>query len=495
MSFITLDIPPGVKRAGTQRESRGRWYDSHLMRWYSGAMGPIGGWVARTTTPMTGKCRSLLAWRDSDNVRWIGAGTHSKLYVATQTTTAPSDITPAGFTAGTADASASGGYGTGTYGTGTYGTPRIDNATVQEAGVWTLDTWVNDDLLACMRTDGIIYRWQRDTGVVAAALGGTTPVGNEAFIVTPEGFLMLLGAGADKRKVQWADQASLSDWTASATNQAGDTQLQTQGGARCGLRLRTQTLIFTELDVHAATYVGLPSVYRIDRVGESCGIVSRGAMAASGAFAFWMGLNGFFVYDGSVREIPCEVYEAVFGDMNTTQRSKITATVMGQYSEIWWLYPSAASTENDRYVKYNYLENHWDIGALARLAACDRGVFVNPIMADADGYLYDHETGSVYTGASDPYAESGPLEIGDGENIAKVREMVIDEKTQGDVEVTFYARDWPNGAETTFGPYTPANPAQIRFAARQAKMRVTGDVATAWRWGAPRLDVVAGGRR
>lgn len=209
-----------------------------------------------------------------------------------------------------------------------------------------------------------------------------------------------------------------------------------------------------------------------------------------------MGRRGFFVTDGGVvRSIPCSVYEAVFNDMNATQAGKVSALPVAGENEVWWFYPSASSTENDRAVSYNYLENTWMLHTFSRLAGSDAGVFNNPVMADSSGYLWDHENGYTYTGASSPYAESGPLEIGDGERVAKVRGMVPDEKTQGDVTVTFYARDWPNGAETTYGPYTPANPIELRFAARQAKIRVTGAVGTSWRWGTPRLDVIEGGKR
>lgn len=497
MAFVALEIPPGNVIRGTQYESKGRWRISDLVRWFEGIMGPIGGWVQRSTSAMTGVCRQMVAWRDATTIRWLACATHSKLYAFSQTSTVPADITPAGFVAGNADASASAGYGVGLYGAGTYGTPRTDTVSVQEAAMWSLDIWgAAGDLLACAAQDGLIYRWQRDVLNVAAALGGAAPTGNQGIVVTPEGFLFALGAGNDQRKVQWPDQGSLTDWTPTALNQAGDNELQTQGAVKRGIALRTQTLIFTDVDVHVATYIGLPIVYRFDRAGENCGIISRGAVATSGSYAFWMGLNGFFVFDGgSVSEIPCAVWDYVFGDLNTAQRSKVTARINGKFSEVWWRYPSAASTEVDRAVVYNYQEQTWTIHpSIPRTAGVDAGIFTNPIEADSSGNLYDHETGYLYGGAT-PYAESGPMEIADGERLAKVIELIPDEKTQGDVVVRFYARDWPNGAETTYGPYTMGAPTNIRMAARQAKMRVTGNVATNWRWGTPRLNVIQGGRR
>lgn len=496
MGFVTVTPEPGLRALGTAYQSKGFWLAGDLVRWWSDMMGPIGGWVARTTSAMTGKVRAGIAWSDAALLHWHAWGSEQKLYALSQTSVTPSDITPVGFLAGHADASAGGGYGVGPYGAGTYGTPRADTSTTQEASMWTLDVWSSaGDLLASMAGDGKIYRWQRDVLVKAAALGGSAPTSNQGIVVTPEGFLFALGAGSDARKVQWPDQGSLSDWSPTALNQAGDNELQTQGAIKRGITLRAQTLIFTDDDVHAATYIGLPNVYRIERVGEKCGIISRGAVATTGSFAYWMSPNGFFVYDGVVRPIECAIWDSVFSNLNATQRSKITAQHLTQFNEIWFRWPSAASTEIDQTAAYNYITGIWMLHpSVARLVGIDKGVFANPIMASSDGYLYDHETGYAYGGAV-PYAITGPMEIGEGERLAKVLELIPDEKTRGDVTVTFYGKDSPNGAETTFGPYTMADFVDMHFETRQAKMKVSGAVTTNWRWGDARLNVIPGARR
>lgn len=492
MSLIPLAIPPGVRRLGTVYDSKGRWYDSNLIRWRGGVLQPIGGWTARTTSAMTGMARAMLTWVDDSNLRYIAVGTHSKLYIFTQTATAPADITPAGFTAGDADATSGAGYGIGPYGSSTYGTPRVDNATVQPASMWTLDTF-GQVLYGIMAEDSVLYKWTPpDTGVVAAAVAGA-PSGS-AVVVTPERFIFVLGAGGNNRKVQWADQESDSDWTAGATDQAGDQVIETSGKLMCGKRLRGGTLIWTDMDVHLATYIGQPYVYRFDRVGENCGIASRGAAVVAGDRAMWMGIRHFYAYDGVVDEVPCEVHDAVFGDFNATQRSKVVGHHEPEFSEAWWFYPSSASTEIDRAVAYNYAEDFWTLHTFARTACAPRGVFNNPIMATTDGYLYDHETGASYSSGT-PYAESGPIELGQGDRIMRARRLICDELTAGDVNVSFKVRDWPNDSETTYGPYTPANPTSVRFSGRQVKLYVAGDQATSWRWGTGRLDVVEGSKR
>jgi hypothetical protein len=296
--------------------------------------------------------------------------------------------------------------------------------------------------------------------------------------------------------VLWADQGSLTIWAPSATNQAGSIELTTQGAIMCGARLRTQTLVFTTADVHAFTYVGLPAVYRVDRLSEECGIISKGAFATWGSFCYWMSPNGFFLYNGYyVQKIPCAIWDQVWSNLNKTQVSKITMQMNSKFNEFLVRFPSAGSTEIDSCVAYNYIDQTWAMHpSMVRLCGFDTNPFLNPIMCDVSGNLYDHETGYLYGGAV-PYCMTGPMELGEGDRITKVLELIPDEKTRGDAQITFYGKDSPNGAETTFGPYTMSDFVDVRFAARQAKMKVQFIANTNSRWGTARLNVVQGGRR
>ena len=498
MPLVKLEIPPGMLQVGTVYQSQGRWAEGNLVRWQMdggvSTLQPVGGWAARLTAPLSGKCRCIWQWVDNDTVRWAAYGTHSKLYIATPSDQTAHDITPSGFTVGDADASAGGGYGSGDYGEGTYGTPRLDVAAVQPASMWALDNF-GEFLVGCMAEDGKVYNWDPNTGTgtLATQISGS-PTGT-AIVVTEERFLFVLGAGGDNRKVQWPDQETLTTWTPTSSNQAGDLVISTPGKLMCGKRVRGGTLLWTDLDVHLATYIGQPFIYSFQRVGDNCGIVSRGAAVAVDSRAFWMGTNRFYMFDGVTRELMCDVADGVFSDFNTVQRTKVTAYHEPQYGEVWWFYPSGASTECDRAVVYNYIGNFWSVHEdFARLVGAPRGIYTNPVMVDASGNVYDHETGASY-GGDIPYVESGPYELGEGDRIMRAKRLIADEKTAGDVTVSFKVRDWPNDSETTYGPYTIDNPTDIRFAARQARIVVTSNVSTSWRWGIPRVDVVEGGKR
>ena len=491
MPLIPLQIPPGVYRNGTALQSAGRWRDASLVRWTDGTMQPVGGWLTRST--MTDKpLRGAIAWRDIAGDRWYAAGSYAGLFVGLASNTI-TDITPASLVVGTADATVNTGYGGGFYGTAAYGIARPDTAAFQPATTWSLDTW-GQYLVACSSKDGRLLEWQLNTATDAAPITNA-PTGNVGLVVTEERFLFALGAGGNYRKVQWCDREDNTVWTPTATNEAGDIELQTAGRIVLGIRTRGQTLILTDQDAHTATYQGPPVVYGFERVGTACGAISPLCAAAVDAGVFWMGPRGFFNYSGgTVQGLTCEVADYVFDDINRTQVSKIAAVPLPWCSEIWWFYPSDGSIENDRYVVYNYKENHWSIGALSRTSGVDGGVFSTPIWMTADGKAVNHEIGNQTDGGT-VYAESGPIQIGAGDAVMSVVQLIPDERTQGQATVTFKTRFYPNDTERSYGPYSMANPTSTRFTGRQIAMRVTGDDNTNWRWGAPRIDARTGGAR
>jgi hypothetical protein len=492
MPLIPLDIPAGFYRNGTDLEQSGRWRDGSLVRWRDGSLRPIGGWSARLTSFSTNPLRGMHTWEALDGTAWVAGGSSNELKVATGAGTIY-DITPSDLTAGIVNAVVKTGYGNSFYGTGFYGQPRPDYGNYSEATTWSLDNW-GEYLVACSPDDGRLLEWQLNTAADAAAIANA-PTGNSGLIVTEERFLFALGAGGNPRKVQWSDREDNTTWSPLPTNEAGDIELQTSGQIMQGIRTRGQTLIITDVDAHTARYLGPPYVYGFERVGTSCGAISRKSASDVDVGVFWMGQRGFFRFDGnSVSEIPCDVHDYVFGDMNPAQTSKVWSFSNGQFGEIWWFYPSANSTEIDRYVAFDYKEGHWIIGELSRTAGVERGVFKYPFMASTDVNIYEHEVGfNVDTSAI--FAETGPISLGAGDQVMRVTDLIPDEKTQGDVEVTFKTRFHPNDTERSYGPYSPSNPTSVRFTGRQVRMRVDGVNLGAWRVGNMRIEAKAGGRR
>lgn len=486
MPYISLDLPPGMLRRGTRYQSRGRWFDGNLIRFFGGAVSPIGGWrrlthsAAAVDVDLEGPARSQVAWRALQTpLPLLSAGTHEKLYALRGSNLF--DITPADFTPGNIDASlASGGYGLGNYGLGAYGVGQAVDQTILEANTWQLDNF-GEWLLAWAYSDETIYLWQdasATTPGVAAPLENAPIDVRAGVVVTPERFVFALGADGDDRLIRWSDQENPTIWTPAIDNQAGDQQLATPGKLLGGRRGRGETLLWTSADMWVARFIGGAFIYTFDRVGTGCGPISRQAMAVVDGRAFWMGSGSWFLYNGFVQPVLSEVHDAVFGNLNRTQVSKIVAQPRERFNEVTWYYPSAASVENDSYVTYNYVEDHWTVGQLERVGGVDESVWGFPIMADASGSLYQHEIagGDRTTPAGVPILpslRSGPYELDPrGRQVMEVHEILFDAEPVAAIAATIRTSFFPTQQTAAFGPFDPALPITMRVAGKYVDLEL-----------------------
>ncbi len=496
-TLIPVGLPPGFYANGTAYQAKNRWYKGHLVRWVDGALRPVGGWTTAlapsgTAIIAVGKPRCGISWRKNDSTAWLAVGTTTNLAVYSAGTL--TDITPVGLIAGAADGSASAGfsaYGAGNYGAGVYGGAGAAGA-ISDADSWSLDTF-GEVLLGCLTSDGKLYS---STAPATATQITNSPTGCRSVVVTPERFVFALGAGSDPRLVQWASQQTLTTWTPAVGNSAGSFPLQTPGRILSGRRVPRETLLWTDVDLWGAQYIGGNLIYAFGRKGTDCGLIGPNAICLQGDVAYWMGAKQFFMYAGSVRSLPCDVSDRVFTDLSDAQRAKIIAVSLGTFNEVWWFYPSASQTgtENDRYVKFNTKTGTWDTGTLGRAAAVGTDVFPNPQMWASDGTLHTHENGQN-RGGQTAYVESGPMELGNGERVARIQRVVPD-VTGGPLRITFFAADSPTGTETTVGPYTLSAETDVRLETRQPRIKLDDlGAAVDWRLGTFRVGVIPAGRR
>ena len=118
----------------------------------------------------------------------------------------------------------------------------------------------------------------------------------------------------------------------------------------------------------------------------------------------------------------------------------------------------------------------------------------NIAVASDDVDLIEHEVGLNVDSAS-IFAETGPISAGVGDKVLSVTKVISDELTQGDVDLTFKTRFYPNDVERSYGPFNPSNPTSVRFSGRQFRMRIEGDKLAAWRVGTMRVEVKPMGTR
>lgn len=497
---IPVKLPPGMFGNGTRGQAAGRVRGGSLSRFFDGAWGPIGGWRRRAPqsglSVVTGKARTIFGWRPSSTAAWVAIGTHSNLYVQSESALI-ADITPTGLVTGRADASAGGGYGRGFYGRGTYDSPRLTKS-VLAASMWSFDSW-GSDVVGVQSEDGRAWTWQLNPANKATAVPNAPTC--TALVVTPERALMLLAAGGNPRRVAWSDWENYSSWTASALNKAGNIDLQTAGILLAGRVVRNRTLIWTDIDLWTCTKRAGLLVYEFDKAGERCGAISRNAMAVYGDKAVWMGLESFHGFDGFVKPLLCEVSDAVFGDFNSGQASKVVCWHNSAFQEVTWHYPSSSSIELDRYVSYNYLSDTWTMGSLVRTAVMDRGATQYPMAVGVDGYVYEHEVGGGYDGVT-PFVLTGPIALvppGERRNVDRqmtARYIQADTITSpGEVRVTAYPRRRRMEPPGAVGPFTlSGSQTPVRFTGREVDLKLEFLTAAA-RAGEFELDVAPRGER
>lgn len=495
MALIPIKLPAGVYRTGTDFEGQGRWLDSNLVRWRGSSLRPVGGWSEKwdLTSSLTASPRDIHIWMDNTADTQSAVGTCNELVAINEAGTV-TNITPVGFVTGNNDAVVNTSFGGNFYGTGLYGTKRPYSGVFQEADTWTLDNY-GEYLVGCCTSDGKLYEWQLNTATPAAQITNS-PTSCKSLLVTDERFIFALQAGGNPRKIAWCDREDNTVWAATAENEAGDYELQTNGEIMFGLRMRGRSLIVTNTDAHIATYIGPPYVYGFENAGYTLGAVSRHCGVSIDTGAFWMGREAFYVFDGSsVRQLECDVADFVFDGMNHNQSSKVFAVHNSEYGEIWWFFPSDGNTEVDRYVSYDYTGNHWEMGYIGRTCGFDQGVLEEPIWITDTGVAYEHELHGVAHGSETPYAETSVITMGNGDNVMVVNQMIPDEETQGEVQFKFKTRFHPNDTEREYGPYQAGNPTSLRVTGRQIRMRVEATSNEDFRVGTVRLNTVAGGRR
>ncbi len=431
---------------------------------------------------------------------------------------------------------------------GTTAATHADNATVTEAlGGWGMPATTNvagallrhwshdnfgEDLVMNVR-DGAIYYWDKSGGTSSRAVEITTLAGSTNAptiakkVIVSERDRHVLAFGCDSETasgtqdpllIRFASQESLTEWNALPTNTAGELRIGTGSEIITAVQTKQQTLVITDVSVHALQFIGPPFTFGITEVGRNTTIISENAAVAVEESVYWMGYREFYVYNGRTQKLVCPVQDFVFSDLNRDQDTKIVAGQNSAYSEVWWFYPSSDATANDKYVVYNYEQNIWYYGTLARTAWVDRGVLLYPIAASTDNYLYYQEFG-LDDGSQSPasgitsFIESSQVTIGDGDKFFFASRVIPDitfrESTNEtpQVNLTLKARRFPgttyNQTDTSSVIQSASTPielftdkADIRLRGRSFALRLESTLqGVSWRLGTTRVDLRQDGRR
>ena len=425
------------------------------------------------------------------------------------------------------------GWSAGTWGSGTWGFGGTTDAPMR---LWSQANF-GEDLFFNYR-GGAPFYWDASNGVTTRAvyvssLGGASDVPvivNKAFVSDIFRFAFCFGANdlgtsvLDPMLIRWSDQEDVANWTPAATNQAGSLRLSRGSEIITALQARQEILVWTDTALYGMQYLGAPEVWGAQLLGDNITIASTNAAVYSGNIAFWMGTDKFYLYDGTVQTLPCAVRSYVFNDFNTSQYAQVVAGTNERFDEIWWFYCSAESTQNDRYVVYNYMQDIWYYGTLSRSAWMDADLRENPLAATYSNNLVQHEVGYDCQETATPIAITATLlssefDLDDGDKFMFVSRMLPDVTFDGSTADNPSAvmtllplqnsgsgynsptsEGGSDNATVTRSTTVPieqfTGQVYIRVRGRQMAFKIEStELGVAWKLGIPRLDMRPDGRR
>jgi len=422
------------------------------------------------------------------------------------------------------------GWGAASWGFSTWGTPRPTGVITERSRIWVLDNF-GEDLIATIvggksyYFDTSAFKVPRNTRATELTNAPTQSL--FMLVSSRDRHLIFLGTETtarttntyDPMAVLFGDQESLTDFTPTSVNTAGFQRLSSGNQIISAVRTRGDVLILTNTSAHSMQYVGPPFTFGFKQIGTNCGAISAHSSQEAENVVYWMSDGAFFLFDGVVKQIPCSVQDYVFSDIDAEQKRVIYTGVNLDFSEVSWFYPSDGSDYIDRVVTYNYLEQVWTIGTLARTTWAPKDIFAYPLATQYDANstataqptvygltagrssLFNQENGVNANGSAfTAYITSGDVDIVDGDHSMFVKRYIPDFKNQaGEVEMTFYVRQYPGSSQTVASVttvYSTSTKVDMRARGRQVAIKIlSNDVDTTWRYGTLRIDAQQDGMR
>jgi hypothetical protein len=436
------------------------------------------------------------------------------------------------------------GWGAGGWGLGTWGNGLASTSSIR---VWNNDNF-GEDLIFGPK-DGPLYYWDQTAGlstrgVALTSLAGASDVPTVQHLVVVSDtsrFVLAFGcndygsATQDTMLIRWSDQESAVNWTPSATNQAGSLRLSHGSVIEAVAQVRQEFLVWTDTALYSLQYLGPPIVWGSQILSDSVSILSDRAWATAAGVTYWMGNGKFYMYDGRVQNLVCDLRQFVFNNFNLNQSQQVFASTNEQFNEVWWFYCSKNSTAIDSYVIYNYVEKAWYYGTMGRTAWIDTSVSNDvPMATDYNRRLIYHETGVDDNATSttlpiESYITSSEFDIEDGHNFGFVWRVLPDVNftgsisesptmnltllplqnsgsgyTRGITPVPSVTSDMSVAGDNSFPVVRSATvpidqftgQVNIRVRGRQISLKAASDqLGVQWQLGACRLDIRPDGRK
>ena len=492
-----------------------------------------------------------------DKLFQVTSVTSSSVFTITQSSNATATVSTGGSIdvkpyeqVGPAEQSYGYGWGIDTWGTGNWGEAASASDVSLEPGLWSLSNF--GQVLVATIANGKTFTWNAGDAARLTTRASTStsgfstsanPTATRVSLVSPTTrHLIHLGTETvigdtstqDDMFIRFSDQEDINDYTPTAINTAGSQRLQDGTKIIGSLKAKEAILVWTDNALYTMKFIGAPFTFGFEQVGTNCGLIGKNAAVEIDGVAFWMSNNGFFMFDGTVKSLPCSVEDYVYDQADTTKGQQIYAGLNNQFTEVTWYYPSTNSDYNDQYVVLNYGEKVeggvWYIGTEARTSWIDASVYPKPsatkfndsatgtfpVVVGEDGLgqtiLFEHEIGTDQvnpdgtTTTITSFVKSYDFDIQSegtsGDVFLAMRRFIPDFKDlQGNAKVTLAVKRYPQQSDTTtsLSPFTinaNTDKKDTRARGRFVNIKIENtDVSESWRFGTLRIDIQPDGRR
>ena len=438
-----------------------------------------------------------------------------------------------------------------------FGSAVSASSVVLEPGLWSLDNF--GQVLIATIANGKTFTWNagaatplttRASTTTSGFATGSNPTASRVTLVSPTTrHLIHLGTETtigdtttqDDMFIRFSDQEDINDYAATAINTAGDFRLQDGTKIIGAIKAKEVILIWTDNALYTMKFVGAPFTFGFEQVGTNCGLIGKNAVVEIDGTAFWLSNNGFFMFDGTVKSLPCTVEDFVFNNFNTTKGQQVAAGLNNLFTEVTWYYPSNSSDFNDKYVVLNYGEKCWYTGTEARTSWMDATIYPRPYATKYDSTdfgtfpdvvgqdglggtkYFEHEVGTDQvnedgsTTTVSSFIKSYDIDLEQrqrnaqgrqvglklaGEIFLAMRRFIPDFKTlAGNAKVSLAVKRYPQQSDdtTTLSPFTinsSTDKKDTRARGRFVNVKIENDSnGEEWRFGTLRLDIQPDGRR
>lgn len=306
--------------------------------------GPFPDFTTYATSPLSARCQGAISVLDSAGNVNTFAGDVSKLY----------QMTVAGSTF--SDVSKGGGY------------------TVGADEVWNFSLY-GDNVIATQPGD-LVQSFVLGTSTLFADLSADAPKARYSAII--KGWLFLANTddpidGPVPWRVWWSAYGDPTSWPTPGTSAAAAAQsdfndLVGEGGWIQGIVGNLGTAdgaVFMEHAVWRINYSGPPTVFTFSPAEGVRGTPAPGSICQLGALAYYLGEDGFYVFDGTTSS-PIganKVDRTFFADLDPAYIERIIGAVDPLNKMVMWAYPGQGNNQGNpnRIIVYNWFTQTWAI--------------------------------------------------------------------------------------------------------------------------------------